>query len=74
MEGVQVRDPLVAEDQQLVVRLLQHGHPLAVDLQLLAVELHLHQQHVSPQVRDLGKKNATLEFKSPTLEHFKKPE
>ena len=38
MEGVQVRDPLVRHDEQLVVGLLQDGHPLAVDLELLSVE------------------------------------
>jgi hypothetical protein len=41
IEGVEVRDPLVAEYEELVVRLLQHRHPLTVDLQLFPVELHL---------------------------------
>ena len=41
VERVEVRDALVAEDKQLVVRLLEDGHPLAVDLEFLAVELDL---------------------------------
>ncbi len=41
MQCVQVRDPLVRHDEQLVVGLLQDGHPLAVDLELLSVETDL---------------------------------
>ena len=41
VERMEVGDPLVAEHEELVVGLLQHRHPLPVDLQLLAVELHL---------------------------------
>ena len=41
VQGVEVADALVGEHQQLVVSLLQDGHALAVDLQLLAVEADL---------------------------------
>jgi len=41
VKGVEVGHPLVGQDEELVVGLLEDGHPLAVDLQLLAVESNL---------------------------------
>jgi hypothetical protein len=41
VQGVEVGHPLVGENKELVVRLLEDGHPLAVDLELLAVESNL---------------------------------
>ena len=41
VERVEVADALVGQDEQLVVGLLQDGHALAVDLELLAVEADL---------------------------------
>ena len=38
VQGVEVRDPLVGQHQELVVGLLQDRHPFAVDLEFLAVE------------------------------------
>ena len=43
VERVKIGHPLVGEDKQLVVSLLQHCHALAVDLKLLSMELNLQQ-------------------------------
>ena len=35
---MKIRDSLVTEDKQFIVSLLQHCHPLAIDLELLTME------------------------------------
>jgi hypothetical protein len=59
VQGVQIGDALVGQDQQLVVRLLEDGHPLAVDLELLAVESNLRLAALLDVALELNRFNVT---------------